>query len=58
MVSWVGCNVHVEYVEQNIFKNDEGFYFEDETQSDLCGPYLTIQDARDALKEYAAWLNR
>ena len=44
----------LEYVRPAIWRDKTGrFYFNDETQSDICGPYASIREADEAMTEYA-----
>lgn len=44
-------------VEPYIYQKEDGFYFINETQSDLEGPYKSIALAREGMHYYGLWLD-
>jgi len=44
----------LEFVQECYWKDQEGnFWFNDETQADVCGPFLTFGECQAACTEYA-----
>jgi hypothetical protein len=43
----------IVYTHHGVWRNAQGYWFNDESQAGLCGPFITWRSAHQAMRAYA-----